>query len=208
VKISFRVAEPKDVAIAVPLIYATGPAAFEYVFKVSEQKDAQQFLKYVFTTSGGEFSYTNHTCVLDKGDNIIGIGGAFGSEMNSKFTINAIRYIISFYGLWNGIKVIRRGLAIEKIIAPPKGNTEVLVHISVIESLRGNGIGSKLIQHFIEKAKFKKRSTVSLDVSEENPYAKALYERLGFATTKKNISSLKNKYATVPNHIKMHKALK
>jgi len=42
-----------------------------------------------------------------------------------------------------------------------------------------------------------------LDVSEENLRAKALYDRLGFKVTKKNISTLKNNYSYVANHFRM-----
>ena len=203
--ISFRPAEPTDVLDAVPLIYASGPAAFEYVFKVSEEKTAQEFLKYVFVRQGSEFSYDNHTCMIGEDGYVIGIGAAFGSDRALGFTLAAVKYIFGFYGLWSGIKVIRQGLAIEKIITSPKGATEVLVHLSIQPELRGRGFGSKLIYHLIEKAKLKNRETASLDVSFENPKAMFLYKRMGFEVTKENLSNLKNEFSNVADHYKMHK---
>jgi len=206
-KATFRRAEAIDVNDAVPLIYASGPAAFEYVFKVSEQKAAQDFLKYVFVRSGSEFSYDNHTCVIGTDGGIVGIGAAFGKGSMFGFTMAAIKYIIQFYGIWQGIEVIKRGLAIEKIITPPKGNTEVLVHLSIKPEFRRRGLGSQLIRYFEEKAKAKNRESASLDVSAENKNAMFLYERMGFEISKENISNLRNEFSYVADHYKMHKTL-
>lgn len=206
--ITFRKARPEDAAAAVPLIYASGSAAFEYVFKVSTEKDAKAFLKYAFVRPGCEFSFTNHTCLVSNNQEIVGIGSAFSSDVTTGFTISAVKYIFSFYGFWKGMKVLKNGLNIEKIIAPPKGNTEVLAHLGIRSDYRNQGLGSRLVDYFIKEAQKKGRTTVSLDVSVENPRALALYQRLGFKITKENISNIsnyKNKFSYVANHYKMHK---
>ena len=164
-------------------------------------------MKYAFVRSGSEFSYTNHTCIIDKTGKVIGIGAAFSSDAMLGFTLSAIKMIFSFYGIVQGLKVMIRGLKTEKVIPPPKGNTEVIAHLGVQPDLRGQGLGSKLIHHFIEVARAKGRATVSLDVSIENPKAQALYERLGFQIQKENVSNLKNQFSYVANHYKMFKKL-
>lgn len=201
--ITFRKARPEDVETAVPLIYSSGPAAFEYVFKASEEKDAQAFLKYAFVRPGSEFSYTNHTCLESVNREVVGIGAAFSSDAVKGFTFSAIKFIFSFYGIWLGFQVLLRGLNIEKIIPPPKGNTEVLAHLGIHPDLRGHGLGSKMIHYFTKEAQKKGRKTTSLDVSFENPKAKALYDRLGFRVEKESISNYKSKFSYVPNHYKM-----
>lgn len=206
-KLSFRPAKPEDVAVAVPLIYSSGPPSFEYVFKVSEEKDAQSFLRYAFVRPGCEFSYTNHICVLDDSQNVIAIGSTFGSKEVNSFTFTAIKFIFSNYGIRKGIQTILRGLEVEKIIPPPKGNTQVLAHLAVLPEWRGKGIGSKMIIHFLTEAKKKGRATASLDVSLENLEAKALYDRLGFIVENEAVSNLKNEFSYVANHYKMVKAL-
>ena len=132
--LTFRKALPGDVDQAVPLIYSSGPVSFEYVFKVSEQQDAQAFLKYAFVRPGGEFSYTNHTCVIQD-EQVVGIGAAFTGKDVNGFTFSVIQSILSFYGIWKGAKVLLRGLQVEKIIPPPEGNTECLAHLGIRPSL-------------------------------------------------------------------------
>jgi ribosomal protein S18 acetylase RimI-like enzyme len=200
--ISFRKANADDVLLAVPLIYASGPTGFEYVFKISEDKDAQAFLKYAFTLSNGEFSYTNHHCVLFD-NQVVGIGAAYSGKEIATFTYAAIKAIFSFYGFFTGIQVLLRGLKIEKIIQPPKGNTNYLAHLAINPTLRGKGIGSKLIHFLLKKGQDLERDNASLDVSAENPKAMKLYQNMGFKVTKKRASNLKNKFTYVADHYKM-----
>ena len=67
-----------------------------------------------------------------------------------------------------GIKVLRRGLQVEKIIPPPIGDTEVLAHLAILPTHQSKGLGSTLLLHLCHLAKQKDKSTVSLDVSHEN----------------------------------------
>lgn len=202
---TFRDATPEDVEIAVPLIYSSGPPSFEYVFKMSDTKDASAFLQFVFVKPGGEFSYTNHICMVNEQNKIIGIGSHFDEKAVKGFTLNAVQNILLFYGFINGIKVLKRGLETEKIIPPPIGDTEVLAHLAILPSHQNKGLGSILIQHLSQLAKQKGKSTVSLDVSDENQRAKRLYERVGFTIKKKTTSTLKNKFSYVADHYKMYR---
>jgi len=202
-KITFRKATPKDVEAAVPLIYSSGPVSFEYAFQVAKDKAAQDFLKYAFVRSGSEFSYTNHTCMIDEAQEVVGIGAAFSEEDVNGFTFSAVKYIFAHYGFFKGLKVVHQGLQVEKVIPPPKGNTEVLAHLGIRPDKRGLGLGTQLIDYFIDAARKKGRATASLDVSVENPKAKALYDRLGFVVTSEGVSNLKNEFSYVANHYKM-----
>ena len=55
----------------------------------------------------------------------------------------------------------------------------------------------------MDKALKTAKSQFVLDVSEENPRAKSLYERLGFDVVQRINSNLKNKYSYVPNMFRM-----
>ena len=52
VALTFRAASRADVADAVPLIYSSGPAAFDYVFNNGGTRDAQAFLRFAYHTVG------------------------------------------------------------------------------------------------------------------------------------------------------------
>lgn len=60
----------------------------------------------------------------------------------------------------------------------------VMDGIVVVKESRGKGIGSELFARILEFANEKNFKQIRLDVIDENPRAKKLYESLGFETTK------------------------
>lgn len=203
-KIELRKSQKSEVAIAVPLIYSSGPPSFEYVFK-NDQVSAVNFLEHAFVRAGGEFSYDNHYS-LYLNDKMVGIGSVFDAKQASAFTLYDGKNILRFYKL-KSLGVIRRGLQVEGLIKLPTKKEIVLAHLGIHSDWQGKGLGTKLIDALMEKADKDSESRFVLDVSEENPRAKALYDRLGFVVTKKNDSTLKNKYSYVANHFRMERIL-
>jgi ribosomal protein S18 acetylase RimI-like enzyme len=199
--VQFRRGEPGDVDAAVPLIYSSGPKAFEFVFGDKKRGMAQDFLRYAFAKGGGEFGYDGHVVAVVDGK-VVGTGVGFSKDVEFPYFVAAARQIISFYGL-GAASIVRRGLAIERLFTQPKKGEHYIGHIGVSPELRSHGIGAKLMNHFIEKGAALGREAATLDVSVENPRAEALYERLGFRVTRQLISTLSNEYGTVPDHRRM-----
>ena len=200
--IEIRASQPEDVEAAIPLIYSSGPDAFNYVLKTNKN-GAKEFLHAAFITSGGEFSYDNHFCLL-KDQKVVGIGAIFSHERAKKFTIKDIFKIIKFYK-WYAFTIIIRGLKIERIFQLPKKNEFCIGHIGVSEKERGQGLGQQLIEFIMQQTNHKPEEYFVLDVSVKNPRAQALYERMGFKVRRNVISKLKNKHGIVVNHFRMEK---
>ena len=198
--IRLRPSKKEEVDQAVPLIYSSGPPTFEYVFK-NTKVEAQDFLRYAFVREGGEFSYQNHYSLYDK-EQMVGVGSVFNTKQASSFTVADALNIFRFYK-FSSFGAIKSGLQVEQLILLPKKEEIVIGHLGVEPELRGKGYGTKLIDLLKERADKNANSRWVLDVSEENPRAMALYERLGFKTTKKNVSTLKNKFSYVANHFRM-----
>ena len=199
-KIEFRPSLPEDVDEAVPLIFASGPSTFNYVF-TNEKLTAIDFLKHAFPRKGGEFSFDNHyTLLLDK--NIIGIGSAFSGKRASGFMFKEILNIIRFYK-FSAIPIMIRGLKVEGIIKPPKKNEIAIAHIAIDEKVRSRGHGEKLINFLMTEVQKASSSSFVLDVSEENPRAQQLYERMGFKVVKHILSRYKTNHGYVPNFYRM-----
>lgn len=199
-KVELRPSKKEEADLAIPLIYSSGPPSFEYVFK-NDKHTAADFLHYAFQSEGGEFSYQNHYSLYFDGE-MIGIGCEFDAQKASSFTFYDAKKILQFYGL-RSFPIIKHGLKIEQLIKLPQKQEIVIGHLGITPKFRGKGFGTKLIHGLMEKANTKEESKFVLDVSEENPKAQFLYERLGFVSTKKNVSSLKNKHSYVANHFRM-----
>lgn len=201
--LNFRPARPDDAFLAVPLIYSSGPLAFDYIFKHSTKGSSQDFLRSAFVQAKGEFSYSNHT-IVERDRRILGVGAAFSGDTTLSFTIAAALQIFRYYGAFAAWPVIIKGLQAETVIHPPNGNELIIGHLGVAPEAQGQGIGSALIAHFLswDAAKGK---TAALDVAVTNPRAQALYERLGFLVVKELQSTLKNEHGAIVNHRRMEK---
>jgi len=199
---------PEDVKAAVPLIYSSGPVAFDYIFGIEGKGSAQDFLTYCFVRPAGEMGHVDHTIAIAE-NSVVGIGKTYTADINFKNTRSIAWRILRFYGLLKGIGVIRRGLQFEDMIKPPAKGESTIIHIGVDPAFQGRGIGRSIMKTLISKARKKGSATVVLDVAKKNDVAKMLYEDLGFTIAEHFPCNLKrmDQPDTVPGHYRMELSL-
>ena len=197
-----RPATAADADAAVPLVYSSGPTAFDYVFDVPGRASAQGFLYRAFVDGDGEFGHRNHLVVEADGF-VVGVGAAWTASDNLGFTVAAARQIFRCYGLANCLRVSGRGLRVEAVIQPPKRRAWYVAHLGVRPEMRSRGVGVSLVRHLLDEGRRRGCQTAELDVATTNPRAQALYERLGFRVVAERASRLSNGRAVVSNHRRM-----
>ncbi len=197
--VGFRPAMPQDADVVVPLIYSSGPAAFDYVFGAGR---AEGFLRRAFESETGEFSHRTHEVALLRG-HVAAIGAAFDGRASLAFTLAAAGQILGCFGVVRGAGVIVGGLRAESVIRPPQARELYLAHLGVLPELRGAGIGTRLIQTLLLRRDPALHDAVVLDVAVTNQRAEALYARLGFRVTALRRSRLRNRDGEVADHRRM-----
>ena len=200
--LTYRAASRADVADAVPLIYSSGPAAFDYVFDIGGTRDAQAFLRFAYLHGGGEFGWRAHR-IAEMSGQVVAVGAAFDGRKVMRFTIAAAIQIWGFYGAIRTWGVMLRGLRVEAIIRPPLAQEFYLCHLGVREEMRGHGIGARFMRHLLEGLDAKRHRCATLDVAVTNPRAQLLYERLGFEVEALRTSKLQNRRGRVADHYRM-----
>lgn len=198
---TFRAAAPADAAAAVPLIYSSGPAAFDYVFAAGS-RTAQDFLQFAYLQGGGEFGWQTHR-VGEVGGRVVVAGAAFDGRVVLRFTIANALQILQFFGPIRAWGVMLRGLRVEGIIRPPRPQEYYLCHVGVREELRGRGIGARFMRHLLQGVDADRHGCAALDVAVTNPRARSLYEKLGFVVDTVRTSALQNRAGRVPDHYRM-----
>ena len=188
-----------DSAVVIPLMFSAGPETFRYVFSVDYRDQVIDFLHYAFQQGGGEFGYRDHLLALEDGK-LVALVGVWHPKDNMAYMFDALKKIIAYYGPVKGLRVLIRGLRLERIISPPRKDTLWLHNLGLAEELRGKGIGSKVIEHFFELTRKRGIATACLDVAETNSRAKTLYARMGFFAVRRNTGGLKNRYGSVVSH--------
>jgi ribosomal protein S18 acetylase RimI-like enzyme len=200
--LAFRSAAPADVADAVPLIYSSGPAAFDYVFDSGGSRSAQGFLRFAFLDGGGEFGWRNHR-VAEIDGRVAAAGAAFDGRTMLRFTVESAIQILKFYGPIHAWGVMIRGLRTESLIRPPRAEEYYLGHIGVRQDLRGQGLGTSFVRYLLLGLDAVRHRCAALDVAVTNPRAQLLYERLGFVVEALRVSQLHNRRSRVPDHRRM-----
>jgi ribosomal protein S18 acetylase RimI-like enzyme len=198
--LQFRPASAQDVAAAVPLIYSSGPAAFDFVFSHDRPGRAEAFLHFAFVQGSGEFGWRNHVAAV-AGDRVVAIGAGWDGSLSLRFTLAAARQIFGFFGPLRAWGVILRGLQVESIIRPARGGEFYIGHLGVDPTIRSRGIGARLVAQLL--ATMPRGRMAVLDVAVGNPRAQVLYERLGFTVTATLVSRLRNRFGSVGDHRRM-----
>ncbi|TGK00940.1 GNAT family N-acetyltransferase [Leptospira semungkisensis] len=173
--ITIRPAKQDDVQGAVPLIFSSGPDAWSYVFNEGKLTP-YDFLVRSFQGTKNTISYKNHF-VAEKNGEIVGTIVVYTSDRFFLLNAGTAGNIFRIYGL-RAPRVAIRGLSMESMIQPPKSGRLYLGHIAVPVNQRKQGVGEALMRHAV--AQFPDHSKISLDVSQVNPSAISLYNKLGF----------------------------
>jgi ribosomal protein S18 acetylase RimI-like enzyme len=198
----FRPATAADADAVVPLIYSSGPAAFDYVFAVVGHGRAQDFLRHAFVDGSGEFGFRNHSVAVQL-DQIVAVGAAWSGHSTLAFTLAAGRQILTYYGPVSGAGVAVRGLRVEAVIQPPARDCWYVAHLGVHEAWHGRGVGAQLVAHLLARGRARGFALGALDVAVTNPRAEQLYARLGFVVSAERVSKLANRQARVAHHRRM-----
>lgn len=203
--IEIRPSRPEDAAAVAPYIYSSGPYSFNCVL-ASDETVVLPFICDAFSIGVGELQYGNHVTVTKQGA-VVGCGAVLAPNPSIWDSIRAFRHVAGRFGIARSVGIVRRGLAFEKIVQPPKGDLWILAHLGVDERLRGQRIGAQLIHHLIDSVRQRGGQRVGLDVALINPKAEALYKRLGFQVTDERRSNLSNEFGTVPDFHRMEMSL-
>ena len=116
-------------------------------------------------------------CAYSDKDELVGIAGF--NVGNKKLVDMKIKDFIYQFGY---LKALWKAFLVEIIFTrKPNSNQELLMDgIAVKEEFRGQGIGSQLFDALMKYAEVNNYRKVRLDVIDENPRAKSLYQKIGF----------------------------
>ena len=86
------------------------------------------------------------------------------------------------YGLWKGTL---KALALNYLQHRPRSGELYVEGVAVVDSVRGQGVGTRLFQVLMDDSQTRGYDLISLEVIDTNKRALKLYERLGFKMQKR-----------------------
>ena len=198
--IEVRTAKPDDQGSIAELMYSSGSELYDFIYG----KRVLDYLRHEFSSGYGFAGYSNVTVAVLDGK-VVGTGCFYGSETYKKLLNGSMLNTKQFYGTIGSIPVFYRSRHLGSVVKKPKPGELYLSNFGVEPNLRGNGIGTKIIQHRLQQARQEGYSLFGLDVSKQNLKGQALYTRLGLRVTKEKIFSKQK--SGVPNALKMELTL-
>ena len=161
---NYETFDPKihDVFKVAKLVYDVDFRTFDMLFK--KQEDA---VKTIENDLRKEKTDEYFKVILDDDKNVMGILIIYTSKTSHKFYFKSIKLLI--------VDILDHF-----VLCDIKKDDLYVAEIAIDESLRGQGLGRKVLFDVIEYAKSKNYKRVILDADFRNAGAKALYERMGF----------------------------
>jgi ribosomal protein S18 acetylase RimI-like enzyme len=180
-----RAATAEDAAAAVPLIYSSGPEVWDYLMGDGSPESSLPFLHNAWVSGKGVAGYKAH-CVAERDGQVLGAIAVYSAKahkaMGAQTFVQAVKY-------W-GLGVIPRIYPMSRVgrcyMRPPAANVDYVANFGVAAAARGQGVGTAMLAHFLERAKQRGKQFFELDVSVDNPRGQALYERFGMQVVADN----------------------
>lgn len=163
-----RNARPEDAAQAVPLLFQAMHAIACQLAGTTDNAVLQPLFEYFFRQPGNQYSYKN-TQVFEDEKGLGGIIVGYDGGMLEQLRQPVLSYISARFGH-------------QYLPGDETGPGEYyLDSIAVAPASQGKGIGRQLIYAAEDRARAEGHQRTGLLVSDENPDAQRLYERLGYA---------------------------
>lgn len=177
--VQFRQATAEDAAAAAPLVYSSSPEMFEYVYG-QENPSPLAFIEYAYKSRNGFFGYPLQTVGYEQDRNEVIFNIAhYGGDQAVRLTLQTAMLAFSFYGIWGGLRILRKTLHLSRMFIIPQHDSELLANAGVAKGFRGRGIFTACFEDIIEQVTAQGKMRIELDVNMNNPGARNLYERLG-----------------------------
>ncbi|MET6991573.1 GNAT family N-acetyltransferase [Sediminicola arcticus] len=169
---TIRKATTNDVDSIAPILLLVLEKIVYTFIGENDYTKAKEFLIYFLNRGNNQYSYQN-CYVAERDDEIIGVANLYNGSDLEQLRQPVLEYIDQHYAT---------DLHIED--ETQKGEYYIDT-IAVKSNEQGNGVGSQMLQHLINEYMANKKQTLGLLVNENNPNAKKLYLKMGFASVGK-----------------------
>ncbi|GEM_PF-190609 len=176
--LKLRHARPEDAPLAAQLLYATlGPMA-DYLLGNDSATEAQDILGRLFAQDANRFSY-QFASVAEGTTDVCGLLIAYPYTTMQQIRLTTARHILRVCGVWGLTRFIWRSIPLIGIKEAEPGQYFIDA-VAVLATMRGRGIGTRLLRHAEAQAIALGRRACSLTVEINNERASRLYMRLGY----------------------------
>lgn len=195
-----RPAHPDDTGPIAGMLYSSGPELFDFIYDTHDSS-ALDFIRYEFLSGRGFGGWRNVTVAVVAG-RVVATGCFYSRRDYLRLELETTWNMLRFFG-WRLPPIALRALHFGSVIKMPPAGELYLSHFGVDESMRGKGIGRKILLHKIAEARSRGFERFGLDVATTNPRAEALYRGVGLDVINTKAFSGHRSGYDVPGYKKM-----
>jgi len=156
--------------------------AAEGFFRFMLGRRVANIIATAYTQPDHDYSYKNVT-FAERDGVIVGMASGYAAEQHRRFSDQPLNQAAGGGRAWR-MKCVRVLLApLWRLLRTLADGDFYLQAIAVDKELRGQGVGSVLMDHIEDRARASGSSRLSLDVSARNKGARKLYGRRGMAVS-------------------------
>jgi ribosomal protein S18 acetylase RimI-like enzyme len=160
------------------LVLESGEQLFGYLFYPQRERTIDLIAR-LFAREGNEFTFES-SWLAERAGAVVGVLQAVDREALARNEDGTGRAITAEMGLLGMLRRLPRFGRFAKLVAPIAEGALYLKMLAVDATVRGQGIGTALLEHAADLARKQGRASLALDVRADNDGARRLYERLGF----------------------------
>ena len=165
--------------VASRLILSSGVNSLRSMYEVEPGLSVQDFIRFAFEQSEGQFSYSHHIVALIDGE-VAGIASHWTDEMTQACRQATLENLIAHFGAVLVPEIIQRSILLQSIIPPPKSDGLGIGHIAISEKFRRRGAATALLRSLANIGLDFGKKQLELDVECSNHAAINLYRKNGF----------------------------
>jgi len=140
---------------------------------------AAQIVAEAYTQSDNDYSFQN-VIIAEHDQLIVGVASGFTAEQRRRFSDQPLKQAAGFPALrMRAVRILCAPLL--RILTTIADGDFYLLAIAIDKEIRGEGVGSALMDSIEERARASGSTRLSLDVSAKNEGARRLYERRGMS---------------------------
>jgi ribosomal protein S18 acetylase RimI-like enzyme len=174
-----RRATPAEGPAAAPLILESGEQLFRYLF-YEERARTIELIARLFAREANELTFAS-SWIAERGGAAVGVMQLVDRAALARNEGGTGRAITAEMGLLGLLWRLPRFGRFAHLVAPIGADTLYLKLLAVEAAVRGQGVGTRLLERAAERAREQGLARLALDVRADNDGASRLYERCGFA---------------------------